>query len=384
MLQSGQKVDRYIVEGKVGEGGMATVYRVRHETLGTMHALKVLEITSRDVRERLVREGRLQAGLEHENVVRVTDILSVDGRPALLMEFVRGPTLEGWLMRYKPTLDESLALFRGVCLGLGYAHARGVVHRDLKPANVLLAVEEGRVVPKVTDFGLAKELQDGASSGKTRRGATMGTPEFMAPEQIRDAGAVDRRADLWSLGCLLYRLVCGVIPFQAEDVIDLFAAIANADFVPSRRLAPRVPERVHATIDGLLRVAPDLRFGDCGAVLRFLDGQGEVPERGFTVAPAAPTTAHGSWLSGGTPGERIARGAAEQQLLQLPKLDRAEFSPWNAGPTASTPTIAAPEGSEESTIEAAPPPVRSGGWAVATLVAAGVAGSVVLLAGGVG
>ena len=160
MIETGQTVERFTVEAKLGEGGMATVYRVRHNTLGSYHALKLLKSSNADVRRRLVEEGRVQASLHHPNIVAVTDVLIVEGQPGLLMELVNGPTLEQWLWQNRATLEQAEALFRGIVAGVGRAHRAGLVHRDLKPGNVLLDVADGMVIPKVTDVCLAKILLD--------------------------------------------------------------------------------------------------------------------------------------------------------------------------------------------------------------------------------
>jgi serine/threonine protein kinase len=271
VLQQGYEVDRYIVEEKLGEGGMAVVYRVRHATLGTRHALKVLSITSRDVRDRLIQEGRVQATLRHPNVVAVTDVIDVEGSPGLLMEYVRGPALDHWLYNYRPTLEEALAIFRGIVAGVGHAHSKGLIHRDLKPANVMLHVDDKGVHPKVTDFGLAK-LSERNDLKRTRTGTTMGTPAYMAPEQIRDASTVDRRADLYSLGCILYELVCGRTPFGDDDIIELFSRVAAGDYTHPRELAPDVPHTVVDCIESLVEVRRELRLTDCASILEMLDG----------------------------------------------------------------------------------------------------------------
>ena len=143
MLRIGHTIDRYRIEALIGQGGMAAVYRARHAQLDSLHAVKVLFITAPQVRERLLREGKVQANLRHTNVVSVTDVLEVQGAPALVMEYVDGPALDHWLLNNKPTLDEALFLFRGILRGVSAAHERGVIHRDLKPANILLAVEGG-------------------------------------------------------------------------------------------------------------------------------------------------------------------------------------------------------------------------------------------------
>jgi eukaryotic-like serine/threonine-protein kinase len=329
MLPTGSKVDRYIVEGKIGEGGMATVYRVRHETLGTPHALKVLSITSKEVRRRLEQEGRLQSQLQHENIVRVTDVLpDVQGQPGLLMEFVEGPSLEYWLSRYQPTLEEALTLFRGISAGIGYAHHKGLIHRDLKPANVLLSLTEDRLTPKVADFGLAKELDKLAVGGATRTGATMGTPGYMAPEQIRDASSADRRADLWSLGCVLYRLTCGIPPFEGDDIIELFNQVAAGDYLPTRRVKPGLPEPVHVIIERLLDVNRHTRLSDASVLIDWLDGRIELlpdkPPMGVALPKATyPTTELPRWLPANSEAAQVARSVADETLSHLPKLTRA-------------------------------------------------------------
>ncbi len=266
-LEAGQTIERFTVEAKLGEGGMAAVYRVRHNTLGSHHALKLLKSSNADVRRRLVEEGRVQAALHHPNIVAVTDVLVVDGQPGLLMELVNGPTLEQWLWENRPTLEQAEALFRGIVAGVGRAHRSGLVHRDLKPGNVLLDVADGVVIPKVTDFGLAKILADEQGGhSQTRSGVTLGTPQFMAPEQIRNAKGVDQRADIFALGCILYNLVCGRPPFQDPDILNLYNAIANGQYAPPETYAPGLPARISQAITGALVVDREQRTQDCDAL----------------------------------------------------------------------------------------------------------------------
>ena len=275
MLEPGQTIERFTVEAKLGEGGMAAVYRVRHNTLGSYHALKLLKVANDEIRRRLVEEGRVQASLHHPNVVAVTDVLVVAGQPGLLMELVDGPTLEEWLWENRPTLPQAEALFRGVLAGVGRAHRAGLVHRDLKPGNILLDFTDGALVPKVTDFGLAKILSDDDSHSQTRSGVTLGTPQFMAPEQIRNAKNVDQRADIFALGCILYNLVCGRPPFQDPDILNLYNAIASGSYPPPETFAPDLPVRVSAAIQACLTVDRDARAQDCERVRITLFGDQE-------------------------------------------------------------------------------------------------------------
>ncbi|MCB9669562.1 MAG: serine/threonine protein kinase [Alphaproteobacteria bacterium] len=208
LLRLGETVEKYVIEGELGQGGMARVYRVRHQTLGTHHALKVLTLASPGVRKRLLLEGRTQARLRHPNIVAVTDVLELPFGTGLILEFINGPTLEDLVLRKRElpfeAIDELAAA--GVLEGVAYAHGEGLVHRDLKPANVLCQIVGGRLVPKVADFGLVKSV-DGLSN--TRSGVAMGTPRYMSPEQIRDAKHVDERTDVFAMGVVLYFLITG-------------------------------------------------------------------------------------------------------------------------------------------------------------------------------
>ena len=320
-------VDRYVVEALLGEGGMAAVYRVRHHTLNTVHALKVLTLRARDVRRRTIQEGRVQASLDHPNIVRVHDVIDVKGSVGLLMDFVDGPSLEEWLEEYTPTFDEAMALFRGVCAGVSHAHARGLIHRDLKPANVLLSRVDGKLVPKVTDFGLAKAVGGDSAGQKTRTGATMGTPGYMAPEQINDASHVDRRADTWSMGCLLYRLVCNRPPFESEQIATLFNLVLSGDYPPAREVQPDLPERVYMALDALLEVEAKHRLADLDVLVRFLDEVPdlELPDRAVPIGDlheaSEVVTASATSIVAEGPADEVARriaAARQEELTPLP------------------------------------------------------------------
>jgi serine/threonine protein kinase len=284
-LEPGRQIGRYVVEERVGEGGMAVVYRVRHVELDAPFALKVLTLTHTRTLERFLAEGRVQAMLEHPNIVRVIDVLEVDNHPALLMELVEGPTLHDRLHEGRLALAEAEALFRGIVAGVAHAHARGFVHRDLKPANVLLAPSEAGPVPKIADFGIVK-LTGEQQSGSTRTGMTMGTPQYMAPEQVRDAKSVDHRADVFSLGCILYELVVGHPPFQGDDVLTVLMASARGRYERPDQAVPELPARFVQAIDGCLRVDREARLPDCEALLAVLDGRVKMPS-----PPSAEPTA---------------------------------------------------------------------------------------------
>ena len=153
-LSSGQSIEgRYTVLRLLGAGGMARVYQVRHAELGSLHALKVLRVSSPEIRERLRQEGRVQSRVRHPNIVAVTDVVSVQGAPGLVMEYIGGPSLRDLLDASRLDHRQADGLARGILDGVEAAHRAGLIHRDLKPGNVLLDPVGDRLVPRITDFG---------------------------------------------------------------------------------------------------------------------------------------------------------------------------------------------------------------------------------------
>jgi Tol biopolymer transport system component/serine/threonine protein kinase len=279
-LAPGTAIKQYTVEAVLGHGGMAIVYAVRHRTLGSAFALKMLRVHSADVARRLLLEGRAQGALRHPNVVAVTDTIDWEGQLGLVMELVEGPSLEQLLARRRLGLDEADALARGILDGVAAAHARDLVHRDLKPGNVLLARTGTGLVPKITDFGLAKLLDAAAGPTSTRSGVGMGTPPYMAPEQIRDAASADARADVFSLGAILYELVTGQRAFDGKDAWDVFSAIQAGKYTPPGELVRDLPDRMAAAIAGALEVDRDRRIRSVDALATMWAGG--------TATPAVP------------------------------------------------------------------------------------------------
>jgi len=281
-LEVGQVIDRYRVEGTLGQGGMAVVYKVRHQQLGTLHALKILMIPARSIRERLLQEGRVQAALKHPNIVNVTDVVDVDGAPGLVMEFVAGPSLDEMLQDRQLTIEQADILGRGIIEGVQVAHDAGLIHRDLKPGNILLSVHKDGLIPKITDFGLAKLMgDDGASANhRTRSGVAMGTPHYMAPEQIRNAKGVDERADIFSLGAVLYELVTTERAFEGEDTFEIFSQVTSGKYRSVEEIQPECPPRMIETIRLALEVDRDKRVQTCAELLELWTGKA-------TPAPAA-------------------------------------------------------------------------------------------------
>ncbi|MBX2803235.1 MAG: protein kinase [Myxococcales bacterium] len=295
-LQPGTMVaDRYQVEALIGVGGLAEVYRVRHTELGSSHALKLLTWHQRSLTERLLLEGRIQAQLSHPNIVRVTDVVRHDGHVALLMELISGHSLEDLLQDSGALpLDDALSLFAPILAAVCHAHESGVLHRDLKPANVLLAREPGGWVPKVTDFGLAKVVEEGAG---TRTGMSMGTPGYMAPEQVRDSASVDAGTDIFALGCILYEMLAGRRAYEPkEDSSGHVEITATIERTPPD-LAELVPDLSDTIGDAVARAMDrdrDARFDDCRSFAHAL-GVADHPSLsalpGATAIPMALTFA---------------------------------------------------------------------------------------------
>lgn len=303
-LRPGDRLERFVVDAVIGRGGMAVVYRVRHAELGSVHALKVLATRNPSLALRLVQEGRLQALLRHPNAVAVQDVLRVGDAPALLVEFVEGPSLADWLERARPTVAQIDGLARGILAGVDAAHRLGLVHRDLKPGNVLLQVTHTDVTPKVSDFGLAKALDGEAAFVRTQAGTPMGTPIYMAPEQTRDASTVDARADVFSLGALLYELLLGL----HDGHTDLIAAMDGARLGQAPDLsflAGRCPERWIDAVASALAAARDERPADAAALRSLWVGDATAlpdawsPDALAEVRAAAPLAVQTASTSGG-------------------------------------------------------------------------------------
>ncbi|RME24122.1 MAG: serine/threonine protein kinase [Deltaproteobacteria bacterium] len=271
-MEPGQYIGRFEVQRTLGQGGIATVYQVRHPQLDTLHALKMLTINQRGLSRRLLQEGKIQAKLRHPNVVAVTDVVEHGDAIGLLMEYVEGSSLEACLHEGPMSVDEALGIFKQILAGVGAAHAAGVTHRDLKPANILLTTRGDEVIAKVLDFGIAKVIEDGQARGATRAGTTMGTPGYMAPEQISDATDTDHRADIFALGAILYEMLTGERAFQGQDMLEILNATVRGDHPRLEDRVPGIPEHICRAVDHALQVDRERRTPDCATMARELFG----------------------------------------------------------------------------------------------------------------
>src|SRR4051812_23487871 len=264
---------RYRLEQRLGSGGMSTVYLARDETLERMVAVKVLhgEISDQpDQLERFRREARSVAQVSHPNVVAVIDAGEDGGHPYIVLEYVEGETLKQRIDRLgRLPVDEATAYAIEIGRGLAAAHARRMVHRDVKPQNVLID-PEGRA--KVTDFGIARTLE---SDGLTKTGRVLGTTDYVSPEQAMGHG-VDLRSDIYSLGVLLYEMLTGDVPFQAETVVGVAMKHVNEEMPDVQALRPEISNALTAVIERATAKDPAKRYASMAAFLSDLEGALEV------------------------------------------------------------------------------------------------------------
>lgn len=265
--------DRFEILGTLGSGGMGVVYQARDRELQEIVALKMLRpdkgLDAKGI-ERLKQELKLARRITHPNVLRTYDLGTVDGLPFLSMEYVPGLTLRALLDRLPKNerlpYSAGLRLSRQLAEGLAAVHAVGVIHRDFKPENVLL--EPGGNA-KIMDFGIARQ-RHGIQAFQTAEGFLVGTPGYLAPEQVRGESEVDARADLFAYGAVLYELFTGRRPFRAANPMDTVMQTLNEEPTPPSDLWPEIDERLERLILTCLHKDPDDRFADADELLKSL------------------------------------------------------------------------------------------------------------------
>jgi hypothetical protein len=286
------RLGHYRVLRVLGRGGMGIVFQAEDQQLGRPVALKVMKPALAALaanRGRFLREARAMAAVKSDHVVTVYQVGEGRDVPYLAMELLQGEPMDRWLERGgTPTAAELPRLGREMALGLAAAHERGLVHRDVKPANVWLEAPHGRV--KLLDFGLARAAEE--DTHLTATGAVVGTPAYMAPEQARGE-KLDGRADLFSLGVVLYRLCTGRLPFQGDTTMAVLTSLAECTPTPVRELAPAVPPPLADLVMGLLRKNPDERPHGAKEVAAAL----EAVERGASHSHPARRRSRGRLLA---------------------------------------------------------------------------------------
>ena len=282
-LQAGTTLGPYAVTAKIGEGGMGEVYRARDTKLDRDVALKVLPQAFTDDPDRLARferEAKVLASLNHPNIGHIYGLEEAAGQQALVLELVEGPTLADRIKQGPIPIDEALPIAKQIAEALEAAHEKGVIHRDLKPANIKVR-DDGTV--KVLDFGLAKAMQPDASdpnmsqsptisltAAATQMGMVIGTAAYMAPEQA-SGKVVDKRADVWAFGVVLYEMLTGGRPFAGDDVSKTLAHVIAID--PDWSTLPEdLPPVLSRFLRGCLEKNPKQRVGDVRDVRLAMEG----------------------------------------------------------------------------------------------------------------
>jgi len=261
----GQKVGPYEILEEIGRGGMGVVFKARHEKLGRLVALKMLAphlAGNPKMRARFLREAKLQANLNHPNVVNIFDYLEEGENAFLVMEYVSGQTLEEMLLKKgRFSVEETLHVAKGVLEALSFMHRKGIIHRDIKPSNIMVT-ETGLV--KVTDFGIARLAEEEAPI--TQVGGKIGTLFYMAPELLKE-GKLSPAADIYSLGVTLFQLLSGKVPFTGKTEYEIIEAHLKKPPPDLQKLNPAVPKELATLIKQALAKRPEERFASADEFL---------------------------------------------------------------------------------------------------------------------
>ena len=269
-----ERIGPYHILQVIGEGGMGVVYDAQQKKpVRRRVAIKMIKagMDSKEVMRRFESEHQALAAMDHPGIAKVFDGgLTEAGRPYFAMELVKGVPITEYCDSHRLTTGERLALMIETCAAVQHAHQKGVIHRDLKPSNILVGIQDGRPVPKIIDFGIAKAIGGGGRgepTALTRLGQMVGTPQYMSPEQAEMSGLdVDTRADIYSLGLVLYELITGALPLSLVEPVA-----AAVPFVMRHSDAPRPSLRYSSMVDSMQSVAHSRRT-DPGTLRKELRG----------------------------------------------------------------------------------------------------------------
>lgn len=265
MVQTGQQIGPYEIEAPIGRGGMATVYKAYHRHLHRHVAIKVMHeslVQDADFLARFQREAQIVARLEHPNIVPIYDYYEHEGKPCLVMKFIDGMTLKRRIIKTGLTLEQTIAILTDVANGLDYAHRQGILHRDMKPSNILIDPDD-RVY--IADFGLARIVAAGDST--ISRDMMLGTPFYISPEQARGDTDLDHRTDIYSLAIILYELITGRVPFQADTPYAIVHGHIHNTPPPPSDQNPDLPAAVDAVLGRGLAKSPRDRYATATALI---------------------------------------------------------------------------------------------------------------------
>lgn len=266
---------KYRIESVLGEGGMGKVFAAEHVRTGKRVALKYV-LASRGggdgVAERFAREARAAGRIHHPNVIDIYDVAEDGAGTCLVMELLSGESLEELIDREGPLpIEDAVGILIDAARGIAAAHAEGVIHRDIKPPNIFLCAEASQGRVKVLDFGVSKLLCDEDAIPVTQTGAVVGTPHYMAPEQVRGVKDIDTRIDVYSLGAVLFEMLTGKPPFEAEKVTALLVKIATEPAPSLRSVRADAPEELSLILERALTKQRDDRYPDVASFARALE-----------------------------------------------------------------------------------------------------------------
>jgi serine/threonine protein kinase len=307
-----QTFGRYELLGEVARGGMGIVYRARDSKGGKVLALKVMiEADDDEVRlARFEREADLAAALDHPNIVKIHDAGRVEGIPYFTMDLVNGDSLDDLLEGQGVQRDLALRAIAEVARALDHAHDRGIVHRDMKPGNIL--IERGTHTARITDFGLARDLHRGTRL--TQVGQAVGTPYYMAPEQVRGERDVDGRCDVYALGVILYEVLTGDIPFDADSPLSLFKKIDREEVYLPVDPDAGIDERIQAIALRALAKDREERYSRGGLLAddleRYLAGEAPLLQAYSRREQLRRRLFGNPWALGGLPAGRPGAAGA--------------------------------------------------------------------------
>lgn len=274
---------RYEVVETLGRGELAEVYHVRRVGGNAEFALKLVTESDYPTFASMVQEAELQKRLRHPNIAWIYDVPTDDDDIGLVMEYVKGPTLRQVLQERALDTDDVVKVFVQILGGIGAAHQLGIVHRDLAPKNILINNYKHLVV-KIIDFGIATAM-GGRRYGED--GTPVGSPGYMAPEQLSEDAQVGPQADIFAIGAMLYEFVCQQAAFRRADPMETLRATVRGVYTPVHELAPHCPDHLATAIERSLRVDPAERFADCAQFTRMILNQPE-PEPEAPPEPEPP------------------------------------------------------------------------------------------------
>jgi tRNA A-37 threonylcarbamoyl transferase component Bud32 len=276
-LKTGDSVGIYRIDGQIGSGGMATVYKGHHTKLDRAVAVKIMHpnlLTDPSFKQRFDREARIIARLDHPNIVPVYDFNEHEGQPYIVMKQIDGLTLKQMLRTREPSMREVVRILRAVADALDYAHEQGVLHRDIKPSNIII---DASGTPYLTDFGLARLAQSGESTVSSD--TVLGTPYYISPEQAQGLKDIGPEADVYSLGVVLYELLAGRVPFQSDTPYSTIHDHIYKTPPPLREYNPDVLPGVEAVVLRALEKDPRRRYASAGALVDALEAAIKSPDR---------------------------------------------------------------------------------------------------------